>query len=577
LIAVWTVTGCSSSDPEIAGVTMAGTDGDDDGDTTDDGGDGGGAPPDRVPRFVEVSAEAGLFGDQHGFAPGECVLEPYWTDSIGNPFVGDNACIAQVVTGGAVVADYDDDGFDDVFLPRLDAPAILFRNEGNGTFADVTAQVGLQATAQANGGAFVDVDNDGDRDLVVVAWNAPAHQLWINEEGTFVEDGEARGVAMTASSGVHLGSSVATGDFDGDGWLDLFTTEWSPDFLEPNGSRLLRNLGAASPGHFEDVTDLAGLTDAGVNENGRWSFTPTFIDLDDDGRLDLAIASDFETSAVYWNEGDGTFTRSKLADGIGSDDFGMGSAFADVDGDGLTDWFVTSVYDPLSSCVPGPECEPFSGNRLYRNRGDRTFEDLAYEYDVYESGWAWGAAFTDVNDDGALDLLVTNGYRDHIVDFSRYETDRNVLWLGTPGQPGQFTDASTSSNFDGSEQGRALIAFDYDRDGDRDVLVSRNGAPPLLYRNDGAVAQGHWLDVRVRIDGRPAIGAVVRVQAATDGDEWYRKLGTRGHLFGQAPVEAHFGLGEHDGLVERVTVELPGEPAVELTDVPVDELLVVDL
>ncbi len=272
------------------------------------------------------------------------------------------------MTGGAAVADVDGDGDLDLFVTRLDAHDLLFRNDGNGTFTDVTVASGLAAfNFQSNGAGFGDIDNDGDPDLVVVTigdFDDPTNlrnYLFLNDgSGVFSEAAVARGTDATSVTSRTVWS-VNFGDYDRDGWLDLHTTYWA--FGAAN-SRLLRNRGAAQPGFFDDTTVAAGVEMPGV-----FAFASTFTDLDGDAWPDLAVAADFGTSRLFWNNGDGSFTDGTVAAGVGTDENGMGSTFGDYDADGDLDWFVTSIRDPAETCETGPCAWGYTGNRLYRNDG----------------------------------------------------------------------------------------------------------------------------------------------------------------------------------------------------------------
>ena len=346
--------------------------------------------------------------------------------------------------------------------------------------------------------------------------------------------------------------------------------------------RLLRNRGAAAPGRFEDVTETAGVSiehivGTGKNRttNGVFSFAPRFCDLDNDGWPDLVIASDFSTSRLFWNNGDGTFMDGTASAGVGTDENGMGSAVGDYDADGLLDWFVTSIYDPDDAC---PRCNwGASGNRLYRNDGDRRFSHVTDAAGVRNGGWGWGTSFLDYDNDGDLDLIMTNG-----VDMAReddgerpFRTDPMRLWRN---DDGVFKDVSIPSGITDRQPGKGLLVFDYDNDGDLDVFVVNNPGVPVLYRNDTDGAHG-WL--RVKLVGtrsnRDGIGA--RVIVAPDRFDplraYLREVDGGSNYLGQNERVAHFGLGVVDAPVFRVMVIWPSGAIQELFDVEPNSLLVV--
>lgn len=506
--------------------------------------------------FVDVTLAAGLDYAQAHF------------DRLDPPFIQ-----ALYFTGGAAAGDYDGDGWIDLYVTRFDAPGILFRNRF-GHFEDVTTEAGLTVPATgSNGAGWADVDNDGDEDLYVTALGPNQYRfyLFINDgQGHFTEEGIARGASLDGEDEKY-GFSVSFGDYDRDGWLDLHTTEWRFDEDNPthakSNARLLRNRGAEAPGFFIDVTVAAGVAmdDVMPNEprvSGTFSFSSTFIDLDNDGWQDLAIAADFKTSRLFWNNGDGTFTDGTVAAGVGNDENGMGSAIGDFDGDGLFDWFVTAIYDPEDFCTQhGFSCFwGHSGNHFYRNEGGRHFTDRTDEVGVRSGGWGWGASFLDFDHDADLDLVMTNGVRYLFFPSEAYEVfpyriDPIRLWRndGVALMP-EIADSVGLTN---TESGKGLLTLDYDRDGDLDLFVANTSAPPNLYRND--VARDGWLQVRAhgRDSNRDGIGARLRIRAAAEGAIQHREIYSGSQFLGQSERVAHFGLGAGSAPVAEVRIFWP--------------------
>jgi hypothetical protein len=498
------------------------------------------------PVFTDVTVSAGVSYQQHAPQPlGSCIFSGYF-------------CEPERMSGGAAVADVDGDGRPDLYVTRLDAPDLLFRNLGDGTFEDFTFEAGLSGVnLQTNGAGFADIDNDGDPDLYLTVigefGDGPNNRnyLFLNDgTGQFSEVATVRGAAVSSTENHRL-YSIAFGDYDRNGWVDIHMNEWLPS--AGAHSRLLRNLGPGSPGHFEDRT-----IDAGVLLADCDAFASTFADLDGDGWQDLAIAADFGTSRLYWNDGDGTFTEGGMAAGVATDENGMGSTIGDYDGDGDLDWFVTSIFDAEFTCDETPCGWSYTGNRLYRNEGGRSFTDATDAVGVRDGSWGWGAGFFDYDNDGDLDLTMVNG-----VDFPSTEID--LPFVDDPMRfwendgTGTMTEMAATVGLDDTASGKGLLIFDYDSDGDLDLFIVNNGAAPKLYRNDGG-NQKRWL--RVDVEGsaatRDGYGAIVTVEPTIGGPVQTREIGVSTHFLGQSELTAHFGLGDGDEFVDRVLVRWPG-------------------
>jgi hypothetical protein len=472
----------------------------------------------------------------------------------------------QPMTGGAVAGDFDGDGLVDLFFTRLDRADVLYRNTGDG-FVDVSAAAGFTQVLPTSGAAAGDIDNDGDLDLYVMGSETTRHYLYINDgAGHFSEQAVARGAAISSSGLNRRGQGVAFGDYDRDGYLDILTSDHSRP-TATSGSRLLRNLGAADPGRFEDVTHAAGLDvyrQPLAVPDTAYRFVPMFSDVDRDGHTDILFAADSRTSQLFWNNGDGTFTDGTLPAGVGTDKSGMGTALGDYDRDGDLDWFITAIFDtPFLGVHPG--------NRLYRNNGNRTFTDVTTAAGVRNSGWGWGAAFFDYDNDGHLDLMATDGF------ISGFTADPTILWRNNA--DGTFTDVSLASGVTDTGQGRGLLTLDYDSDGDLDVAIANYAAAPILYRNDGG-NDANWLRVKTQgtVSNRDGIGAVVTVTPdLNDADEYLVwEISAGGSYLSQSETVAHFGLGDFAGRVDLVTVQWPSGILQEFTNVAVNSLLIAE-
>jgi len=503
----------------------------------DAGGDAG--PP---PAFVDVAEDVGLVHVQEDLSADAGMSSPC-------PTLTEDCLYYGETTGGAAVADFDDDGDPDVLLTSVSGRDALYRNVG-GVFEDVTSELGITHEAPTNGAVFADVDGDDDLDLYVIGYGATRHFLYMqDDDGTFREEAVRRGVDMGLGRPL-LGIGASFGDFDGDGWLDLHVTEWIHDAQIATGdeprsaTRLLRNRGAEMPGYFEDVTEAAGVDVDDVESEvyeGSFAFTSTFSDLDGDGWLDLLVAGDYGTSRVFWNDGDGTFTDGSAAMGLEeTPDFGMGSAVGDHDGDGDLDWFFTSI-----SREELARFEEY-GNRLFVNEGERAFTENSYRSGTRLGGWGWGVAFVDFDNDGDLDLAQANGSA----------TDEPTrLFVNRGG--GRFDERAMEHGIVDWGEGRALDVLDHDGDGDRDLLIVRSGDRPRLYRNEvGSERPWVRLDLRAPSPNTRAIGARVTVETAR-GERFVREVHAGGAYAGQHERVVHVGLGAEAACPVTVHVRWP--------------------
>lgn len=461
--------------------------------------------------------------------------------------------------GGGAVGDFDRDGWPDLFLLSGSAsglPDRLFMNNGDGTFRDDAAAWGLTDVHDGRGVAVGDIDGDGWLDLFVTSTDVPAgpgqHRLYRNIDGqSFVDVASSAGLAYTdPDRGDGLGA--AWGDYDLDGDLDLFVAGFTP-FNQ--GSRLFRNRG---DGTFVDATVVSRLFS---KTPSIAAFAPRFCDMNGDRYPELLLAADFGTSRYFKNLGNGTFVDWTNEAQVGIDENGMGQAIGDWDGDARPDWYVTSIHLPEKS---------YTGNKLYLNRGNHSFIEVATQAGVDDGDFGWGAVGVDFNHDGWLDIAETNGGIK-----PPFLGNQSYLWLND-GQM-RFREVGRAIGFDHSGQGRGLLHLDYDGDGDQDIIVIGFREPVRLYRNDLSGPDSHWL--RVLLDTSAARGIApdgygARVELVSGGRTQSRWVVGGDAYLSQSELSAHFGLGAAM-TVDSLTIHWPDGRTTTLVDIPADRTLTV--
>jgi hypothetical protein len=514
------------------------------------------APAQRI-RFVEVGEKAGVrhvhntrkFQGKHG-------------DVLG-----------MFTSGGASAAagDYDNDGDDDLFVVSSETgkPNKLYRNDGNFKFTEVGQEAGVAGGNDPKSivadALWLDYDNDGWRDLLVARFGTPL--LYHNERNGKFKD-------VTAKSGFNkFGNTIAAiaFDFDNDGVLDvafgnyfkpvslidLTTTKLLPNDLDNavNGGGMTLWKGRGD-GTFVDVTAKAGLA-----KQSGWTLDLGHGDLNNDGWQDLYVACDYGTDRMFLNNGDGTF-REVTEKAMGWDTRkGMNAELGDYDNDGFLDIYVTNITDEYMK-----EC-----NMLWHNNGDGTFTDVSKETGTCNTLWGWAAKFGDWDNDGWLDIFATNGLRSagkenyipvlleaiikpgmEFQELSSWPNIGKMTWSGYQRKVmfrnlgGQvFKDISADAGVDNDLDGRGLAVADFDGDGLLDFYQTNADQPALMYRGQ-AEGAGNWLQLKLSgaDKNRDAVGARVTVKAG--GLTMIREVDGGNGYSGQSTQRLHFGLGKAD-------------------------------
>jgi hypothetical protein len=494
--------------------------------------------------------------------------------------------IHETMGSGLAWIDYDNDGWLDLLCiqdgplrpgPKDPRPTCkLYRNNGDGTFTDVTEQVGLARTGFNTGVAVGDYDNDGYDDLVITHLGGLA--LYHNEP-------DGRGgrhfVDVTARSGLvdpHWATSCAWGDVDGDGLLDLYVCNYLEvdlDHYQPCRDKHTGLNFSCPPSAFPHVTHRL------FHNNGDGTFTDVsresgiaaappapglavvMLDLDGDGKIDIYVANDKKPAYLFHNQGGGRFVEKALLQGCGLGPegllmAGMCAEAGDVDGSGRPSLFVTNFFN-----LP---------NVLFLNQGNLFFQDWSHPSGLGGASFnrlSFGAAFLDADLDGNLDLIVANGHihRNNPIQGTSYAQEP-LLFRGDG--TGHFADVSASSGpyFHELHVGRGVAWADYDNDGLPDVAISHVGGPPALLHNATATTNA-WVRLELVGDGkksnRNAIGA--RVEVAAGGTRRVRWIHGGGSYLSAGDRRLLVGLGKADK-AERVTVVWPSGRRQEFRDLP---------
>jgi hypothetical protein len=517
-----------------------------------------------APTFTNVAPSAGLaFTHVNGASP--------------------ERHLAEIMGSGALFFDYDNDGWTDVFLvdggslvdPAVNARAKhrLFHNRGNGTFEDVTAKSGIAHTQYGMGTCAADYDNDGFIDLYVT--NAGTNALYHNNSGKSFTDVTQRAHVGSRS----FGASCAFVDVDRDGFVDLFVVNYvdarvdnnvfcgdaatrlrvycHPLNFAPLASVLYHNNG---DGTFTDISQKAGITAHRGNGLGI-----VVGDYDDDGWPDIFVANDTTPNFLYHNEGGGVFKEVALTAGVavasdGRPRAGMGTDFGDYDGDGRLDLFVTN--------------HELETHTLFRNLGKGLFADTTTESGVGVETLPYvgfGTQFFDADNDGDLDLAVVNG---HVMNNSGHfrpgskEAQRKLLFRNEG--KGKFKEIGRTAGpgFAVEAVGRTLVTGDIDNDGALDLLVTNNGGPVELLRNGGSGNNAVELTLVGTKSNRSAVGARVKITAGTTTE--LREIKAGSSYLGQSELRIHAGVGRAQR-IDRVEIRWPSGATETIQDLAVNE------
>jgi hypothetical protein len=525
-------------------------------------------------RFEDVAAHAGLtkptiFGERTGW---KYILE---------------------TTGcGAAFFDYDNDGWQDIFLVNgqtLDATEAsapsnqLLHNNRDGTFTDITRNAGLVRSGWGQGVCIGDYDNDGFDDVFVTYWghNILYHN---NGDGTFTDVTKRAGLFADE---VRWGTGCAFLDYDRDGWLDLFVANYLDFDLKtaplpgdpgcifrglavncgpkgfPRGKcHLYHNNG---DGSFTEVSERTGIAKAPLS----YGLNVLVADFNNDSLPDIYMANDTDPSYLFWNKGDGTFVEGGLAAGVatsrdGRRQSGMGLAAGDYNCDGLLDIFKGNFSDDVPN--------------LYRNAGDGFFEDVSMEsgLGLHTLNVVWGCGFFDADNDGWLDLLYVNGHVYPEVERLKSElgfAEPILLYQNLKGE--KFVEASHQAGavFNEKLSGRGCAFGDYDNNGSIDVLINPiNDVPRLLKCICGN--GNNWIKLKLvgTKSNRSAIGA--RVRCLSGNHQQIDEVRSGGSHFSQGDLRIHFGLGD-GARVDLLEISWPSGHLDRLKDVAVNRIITI--
>ncbi len=496
--------------------------------------------------------------------------------------------IVESMSGGVAIIDYDGDGWPDIYFtnaPGVDmalagksAPSALFHNNHDGTFTDVTATAGVGTPCWAMGAVAGDYDNDGRPDLLVTCFGGVV--LYRNQgDGTFTDVTREAGLADDKA----WATGAAFGDYDGDGWPDLFVAHYvdfslkdlpafgskatckyygidvqcGPRGLKGSPDNLYHN---NHDGSFTDVSKQAGVDDA----SRYFGLTALWSDFNGDGLLDLFVANDGEPNYLYQNEGNGHFTEVAYQAGVavdldGKEQANMGLALADYQHKGKQSLVISHFSQEYAA--------------LFRNDGSLSFTDVSRESGIARSSVpyvGWGDAFVDLDDDGWVDLIIANGHVYPQVDTrdigTRYREPK-LLFLNQ--RDGTFRDISklAGAAIQLPQVSRGLAVADLFNDGHQEIVVENLEGSPMLLRVETG-SRNHWISLDLQgSPNRLALNARVQLTAGDLVQEGEVLSG--GSYLSQNDLRLHFGLGARDK-VDTVEIRWPNGKREKLTGLTAD-------
>ncbi len=467
--------------------------------------------------FTEVSEEAGIVA-------GYALIDNGFRD------------MSFMYAGGAV-GDFNRDGWPDIFVLTGDHdPDRLYINNQDGTFTDEAAAWGVDRLHVGGGATVGDYNGDGWPDMYITSMgranddrSLAQHLLYRNNgDGTFSEVGVEAGVNNIGAV-LPDGYSSAFGDYDLDGDLDLMVAMWHVD---NHGLTLFRNEGN---GTFTRRNEAIQLDTTHI-----YGFTPGFADMNNDGWPDIVLTGDFQTSAFYVNNKNGSFDRRTRAQSGFVDTNGMGMVVAELTGDDRLDWFVSNI----SITESGPD----EGQNLFKNLGNNIYEDVAPAVGCERAHWAWGADACDLNNDGAMELIVANGW---------YYNGAMPNCLFINNGDNTWNEIGEDCGFDHTGLARGLASLDYDMDGDLDLAVFNHSGPFLLYRNELSGTDTFQLSVRLDTTHRPDLapnGVGASVEFINEGKHQMRYVDGAPTYLAVSDLAEHFGMGaDNEADLIRIT------------------------